>query len=641
MKIRFIISCLAILFTLNQSFAQDYVRIQNRWKTDEYLFNSNGIECGPVEPGWWSADWIFEPAGDYYRIRNRWKTDEYLFNSNGKIEAGPVERGWWSADWTLIPVGDYYQIQNRWKPHEYLNNQNGKIESGAIESGWWSAQWKLVGFETINTNVSSVAWITKNYQKLKNIALNRLVLPGSHDSGTHKLQSTYFRGVEDAFAPDTNHKKRGLSFLGEGYKKWAKAQERSIYQQLEDGIRYIDIRVCIDKSGNAKTCHGLYGASVKEVIDDVKAFSDKYPDEPILLDFNHFYDWEEKTGNGKENDAGYQGIRQSKLNEVVNLVKNSLGDRLALNDLNPDSKLSELMESKRPIIVLWDRDLDGEFQRKHFWRTSEITNSYSDDIQELRTDKITYLETQIRNNQNSSEFFLLTGQITPSDDLYGRSFDPTSGYPLGLENLAKQTNPVVLSYVANEWKNYKHNIISIDFYNQSGLVELCKKLNGLPANPTGVSYADREASNWGNWRSSIADIFVTQKSEWKVTIDACHSDLDDTDTDNRITVSFWVGNQYIGGKYVDGISTCKVWDTEPSFVVNTNLNVTHITIETNGGDGLFIDELRMYKGDELKKHEGRDDGNGWCLSTQANDADGDWSGKVAGGTCKSKFQFNY
>jgi len=125
----------------------------------------------------------------------------------------------------------------------------------------------------------------------------------------------------------------------------------------------------------------------------------------------------------------------------------------------------------------------------------------------------------------------------------------------------------------------------------------------------------------------------------KVTIDACHSDLDDTDTDNRITVNFWSGSRHIGGKYVDGLSNCGGNDT--AFAVTTDLDVTHITITTNGGDALFIDELRMYKDGDLIKHEGRDDGNGWCLSTDANDANGDWSGELAGNTCRKELRFNY
>jgi len=229
-------------------------------------------------------------------------------------------------------------------------------------------------------------------------------------------------------------------------------------------------------------------------------------------------------------------------------------------------------------------------------------------------------------------------------EFYKRSYDFTGNYPFGLESTAKQSNPVVLSYIANEWKNLSHNIIAIDFYNQTSLVALCKQLNGLPnANPRGVSKADRNKSNWGKWSLGAGDIFAgASDSEWKVEIDACHSDLSDTETGNRITVEFWAGNQKVAGKYKDGVSSgCKVWEGNTSFSIKTNRNVTHVTVKTNGSDGFYIDELFLYKGGELKKHEGRDNGSGWCLSTDPGDANGAWKGKVAGSTCRSSYRFDY
>ncbi len=494
-----------------------------------------------------------------------------------------------------------------------------------------------------DASVSTVAWISRHYEFLKDKPLNQLVLPGSHDSGTHNLDGTWHRGVNDPFAPDTDDLKRGLSFLGAGYDKWAKAQERSIYQQLEDGIRYLDIRVCVDKSDNMKTCHGLYGASLAEVINDVVKFSNKYPKEPIFIDFNHFYDWSEKIRNNKENEAGYTGIRTSKLNELSGMIERSLGPRLAPNSLSPTTKLKELVGTRRPIVVFWSKPLSGTFQNQYFWKTSQITNSYSNDIKEIRNDKIHHLDKQIRANQNSNQFFLLAAQITPSNELYKNAYDFTGTYPFGLESLARESNPVVLSYLANEWKNLRHNIIAIDFYNQTSLVELCKQLNGLPANPTGVSKADRDKSTWGSWKLGAGTLFAgSSENEWSVEIDACHSELSNTETSNRITVQFWAGPDRVASKYMDGVSnTCKIWEGNATFSIKTTRNITHVIVKTNGNDGFYIDELYLYKAGELMQHHGRDDGSGWCLSTDANDAGGDWSGKVAGSTCRSQYQFNY
>ncbi len=643
--------------------AQDFVRIKNRWQKDgrtEYRIHIQEaqVAAGHTESNWWSAQWMLKRVSgtDFYQIQNRWKkdgaTDYYLHNQNGNLEAGGIQPNWLGAQWKLEKVSgtNYYRIQSRLRPDQYLHIQGPTLAAGRIEPNWWSAMWELEGFETLaedepvaDASVSSTAWITRNYAFIKDKPLNQIVMPGSHDSGTYNLSSTWNNGVDDPFAPDTDDLKRGLSFLGEGYDQWAKAQERTIYEQLTDGVRYLDLRVCVDKSDRLKTCHGLYGVSMTEVINDVVRFANQYPREPIILDFNHFYDWAEKTRNGQENNAGYGGIRTSKLDELAGMIERTIGPRLAPSTLTPTSTLEDLVSTGRPIIVLWNKNRRGTFQSNYFWPGSRIQNSYSDNIAEIRRDKINYLDQQIRANQSRSSFFVLTGQITPSHDLYKRSYDFTGTYPFGLENLATQTNPVVLSYIANEWKNLSHNIIAIDFYNQTSLVELCKDLNGIPANPTGMSLSDRNSSNWGSWTLGAGQLFSGgTANEWRVEIDACHSDLENTETSNRITVQFWAGNERVGSIYRDGVSSgCKVWEGNAVFSIETSREITHIIVKTNGGDAFYIDEIYLYKGGELMQHHGRDDGSGWCISTQEEDARGSWNGKVAGNSCVERKRFDY
>ena len=140
------------LLMASDTMAQNFSRIQNRWKPNQYLHVEHGkIEAGPLgKPGWWSAQWKLVPVSGtkYVRIQNRWKPNQYLHIEHGKIEAGPLGKpDWWSAQWKLVPVSGtkYVRIQNRWKPNQYLHIEHGKIEAGPLgKPGWWSAQWSLV-----------------------------------------------------------------------------------------------------------------------------------------------------------------------------------------------------------------------------------------------------------------------------------------------------------------------------------------------------------------------------------------------------------------------------------------------------------------------------------------------------------------
>ncbi|MEM6262536.1 MAG: hypothetical protein AAGI38_08520 [Bacteroidota bacterium] len=140
-----ITACITLLMAMNVN-ANDFTRIQNRWKANQYI----NIEKGPVvasniEQGWWSAQWQVLPiqGTKYVRIKNRWK-GTYLHNQNRRLESGSIQMGWWSAQWELINISNsgYFQIKNRWTG-EYIHNQNGKVQLGAIKPGWWSAQWRV------------------------------------------------------------------------------------------------------------------------------------------------------------------------------------------------------------------------------------------------------------------------------------------------------------------------------------------------------------------------------------------------------------------------------------------------------------------------------------------------------------------
>lgn len=48
--------------------------------------------------------------------------------------------------------------------------------------------------------------------------------------------------------------------------------------------------------------------------------------------------------------------------------------------------------------------------------------------------------------------------------------------------------------------------------------------------------------------------------------------------------------------------------------------ISDVNMRTSGDDALFIDEARLYQGKKLIAHWGRDDGMGYCLSKDKDDA---------------------
>jgi len=85
--------------------AQNFIQIQNRWKSTEHIHAERETpESGAIEPGWWSVQWVIEAVAEtgYVQIKNRWKNTNLhiqtasclaeLFNRAGGARNGRLNR---------------------------------------------------------------------------------------------------------------------------------------------------------------------------------------------------------------------------------------------------------------------------------------------------------------------------------------------------------------------------------------------------------------------------------------------------------------------------------------------------------------------------------------------------------------------
>lgn len=128
---------------------------------------------------------------------------------------------------------------------------------------------------------------------------------------------------------------------------------------------------------------------------------------------------------------------------------------------------------------------------------------------------------------------------------------------------------------------------------------------------------------------------------YRANIDFCHSDLSDTPTGNNITVDFLANGASVGRQVVKGsVSDCGAFSRgylETS--LSTSQIVSAVRVSTNGGDAMYIDQVRLFRDDGVIVWDGRNNGSGWCLSTDPNDFQGGWEKNVAG-ACARTFTFN-
>ena len=370
----------------------------------------------------------------------------------------------------------------------------------------WYLSFSMILFVSASNIFAQPTWMSDNAALLGKKQLNEIALPGAHDAGTFAIETSKNSGIgigsgDGVSSPDNKQIKRILSF-GSVFSDWAKTQERTTKEMLNDGIRYFDIRVCVDDKGVLMTCHGLYGASLESILDDVKSFTDKNPRELVLLGFNHFWERKYQIERGRK-QGEIEGLTRESWAKLLDSVKTKFDGKLVnYKEFTPASKFSELQKLKKgnQIIALFDSPdaPDDVF----IWKQME-ENTWVEgwDIDDFKSDTLKVLQ-NAQAKRYADKFYAVRSSVTPDDngELIGMGF-LSDVYPNSASELADMTNPIALGWIKNEWAGkYPVNLIWADFYNRTDLVKLTKHINGIKVDFKKSKIGT--ATNWMRWKKS-------------------------------------------------------------------------------------------------------------------------------------------
>jgi hypothetical protein len=306
-------------------------------------------------------------------------------------------------------------------------------------------------------------WMEQLGSSIKDRQLNKLVIPGTHDSGTYSLQIALERPYNDPFAPDGSTFVKIGSLSNVAVRGWGQAQARNIAEQLNDGIRALDFRPCVEKSGTIRICHGLYGPPMSTLLSDVRSFVAQHPKEIVILNVQNFSQW----GQSKMSDEKHV--------ELVALIKQYLDPYLIDHTkLSPTSTIGDIWTTGRSVVVVYHKD-DGDA----FWTQYRLTDSWDSAVWAYAP-KLTYLDHKIRLEKQArlTTLFDLSAAATPEVKLISAGIFYPAVYPESLKELAAMANPVILQRIANDWSGEGLNIISMDHYQDYCLVKISVRMNG-------------------------------------------------------------------------------------------------------------------------------------------------------------------
>ncbi len=297
-----------------------------------------------------------------------------------------------------------------------------------------------------NAWASYEQWMTELKPKLWNKPLTQILIPGTHNSASHRINRKKDYADEDSLPNWIRYirEKYPLLPIKAIYAGWAKNQRLTIYQQLAFGIRYIDIRLCYNSKRNIiESCHGMYSASLKSILNDVNLFSKRYPDELIILHFQHFYQFKEV---------------QHKL--VTQQLNTLFQTRLVPNTYNATTTAGELWQSPHRIITIYNHSTKDK-PSSNLWASHQITSLWP------HTSKIEQLKEQLKGylkHRRETKLFVLQAILTPDKDMVVKGLPPLNIVnPGSIEQLAKQITPGLVDYLFRLKVGKKHNIVIFDW----------------------------------------------------------------------------------------------------------------------------------------------------------------------------------
>ena len=308
---------------------------------------------------------------------------------------------------------------------------------------------------------------------LGNTPLNEIFLPGSHDTMTYGMNQATVAWGDLRFGPDCPFGKildiinylltyiPGVNgIISSILQKWARAQQVNVLDQLNDGIRCLDMRMCVDNNnGNNKNpgpsdikfTHSLIiDVTLAQAIDQISEFHKHHPNEIIIIDFQYLLNF--CTTNIRL--ANYvDPLTQINLQiYVLDYIQNAFGSSLAPADIPMTTTYNNFLKNGYSIIVMFDSTGAGgecvnvpdgeecsknnivpnideinpnEFTFSDFWvekypwvrnRRKDISKTFANDYSEISDPRGSYNEAVYCINDS--------GNPKSPEDCYGNFDDP-------------------------------------------------------------------------------------------------------------------------------------------------------------------------------------------------------------------------
>ena len=320
-------------------------------------------------------------------------------------------------------------------------------------------------FESIPTS----HWMEHLQTDIAHTPLCQVAMPGTHDSGTYQWDPELGASPDSNLTVSIQDKLDKLGKVGDVltdkildqvFERMCQCQDMSIQQQLQAGVRYLDLRVAYHADlGKFYTCHGVFCVDMVTILQEINDFLTAHSKEIVILDFNHLY-----------------AMEAPQHTELAAMIVDTLGDKVAVRgDLQPNSPVQQYWDAGAQAVIVYH---DGETQRasdNKLWFKGCLKSPWpnKNDTQELK-DK---LEERFASDRQPDKFFVLQGILTPDGELIKEEILGSGGGSTSIKSIAGRVSGKVVDWVENDWKDQQQNVVIVDFFQDCCMVPAIINLN--------------------------------------------------------------------------------------------------------------------------------------------------------------------
>ena len=314
--------------------------------------------------------------------------------------------------------------------------------------------------------LSAAEWMSNHYDDLKAKCLSQITLPGTHDTGTYNLGATVAPGDELPSFVKTILKIGDMKLITPIIHDWAITQKESVGNQLRKGIRFLDLRIC-QHSHDFFIHHGVLGPKLSRIFDDIQEFMSNVKWELVIISASHM------EGMNDESHSRFMSLIEEKLGPFLYHQKS--GDQQKTHLLN--TQLQTILEKGPKIIFFYDDRYLKKNPNSRFWPADIISSQYSNTTS---IDKLVSHQQSLLRQHPSSRLFelqwIFTAQTENITSDVEERINPTTTCEPTLYAMSQTPNMWLTDFL-KENIGYQINIIIVDFFEQSDVVQQCVHLS--------------------------------------------------------------------------------------------------------------------------------------------------------------------